>query len=76
MLKQYTALDAPSSFSHISSFRTDDRCKDVHYVAGDDHDEVYDTTRALFESFDKIVDYDVAYDNVTELWVGVTCEDI
>ncbi len=75
MTTTYTTADAPGFAKHSSSFRTDERCYDVHFVVGSDYNEVLVDTLALMASDKTLIDYDVGYSTEGAEFVGVTCRD-
>lgn len=72
--------NAPKWAQFSSTFKTDPRCKEVAAIYGESHEEVMVATKqahiALQKSTDKVTDYDVNFDNVSQNWVGVTCIDV
>lgn len=71
----YSRANAPGFARHASSFKTDERCVEVHFVVGTDYNEVLVETMELRTSND-LVDYDVNYSTEGAAWVGVTCVDV
>lgn len=59
-------------------FANDARCYAVHYVVGDEAEDVAEELNVLFVHRSKefeLSDYDMNYDSTIEKWVGVTCRD-
>lgn len=79
MIQEYAFQHAPNFARASSTFQKDERCVEVDCIVGDDHDEVYSTTRVahdtLAKSTDKVTDYDINWSREGEKWVGVTCVD-
>lgn len=73
-VQKFDYKDAPKSYQLTSSFRNDERCYEVHVIAGEHYHEVSDVTRKLFQEED-CIDWDTNWDSVSGLWVGITCRD-
>ena len=71
----YSKADAPGFAKHSSSFKTDERCVEVHFVVGADYQEVLVETLSLYTE-NKLVDYDVNFSTEGAMYVGVTCVDV
>lgn len=82
MIQTYDATDknVPGYARHSSTFKTDKRCMEDAFVVGDDHDEVYSTTRGawleLSKHTKKVTDYDVNWSTEGGMYVGVVAIDV
>lgn len=75
MTTTYTSKDAPGFAKHSSTFRNDDRCYEVHYVVGDNYDDVRDEVIRLIRRDSTLLDYDVNFSTEGDAYVGVTVRD-
>lgn len=71
----YTIESAPGFAKHASSFKTDERCYEVHFVVGDSYEEVLVECISHITEDKTLVDYDVNWSTEGHKFVGVTCRD-
>lgn len=74
-METYTPETAPSFVRASSSFTSDERCVDAHYVVDGDYDIVLTWTRSIFDK-GGYSDYDVNFSTEGDKFVGVVCKDV